>query len=484
MKKRMEALDTRRSTRRRRRCIARQRGAARRRAGQPGQPAAARERVERAQRTRQQRRRDRRGSRGGREEIAIRQSLKSDLILDLYVILGLAPGASTPTSSGRTAGWRGGIIPDINPGIATAEAMFQRISRGVRDAERSRSRRQQYDSAGGGVGRRRRPPRSSSPGSISRSRRTARRPRRSPSCSPMCLHPRRSRRRGRPEAAPICTRMLTRLVRRGDDAAPSVRSSVTRQDSCGACRGSGQRADDGRRAVRRAMARGSVRWARGHMVFSKPCATCGGTGRQRSAALRGLLRAAAGCRTEAIACACRRACGRHAAARCRARDMPAATAAEPAICTSPCTSQPHPFFRREGDDLHMRVPVAVHEAVLGARIDVPTLDGPVGLRVPPGTQAGQRFRLARARCAARDGRPRRPDCRGADRAAAAVDERSRELMREFGRAQQRRDLERTGPRTSNLRSVHGEARRQGVLHDQRGGAEIQHPPADAAPVRA
>ena len=39
------------------------------------------------------------------------------------------------------------------------------------------------------------------------------------------------------------------------------------------------------------------------------------------------------------------------------------------------------------------VPIAVHEAALGARIDMPTPDGPVRLRVPPGTQSGQRFRL-------------------------------------------------------------------------------------------
>ena len=39
------------------------------------------------------------------------------------------------------------------------------------------------------------------------------------------------------------------------------------------------------------------------------------------------------------------------------------------------------------------LPVAVHEAALGARIDVPSLEGPVKLRIPPGTQAGQRFRL-------------------------------------------------------------------------------------------
>ena len=55
--------------------------------------------------------------------------------------------------------------------------------------------------------------------------------------------------------------------------------------------------------------------------------------------------------------------------------------------------EPHPLFHREGDDLHVTMPIAVHEAALGARIEVPSLDGPVRLRVPPGTQSGQRFRL-------------------------------------------------------------------------------------------
>ena len=54
---------------------------------------------------------------------------------------------------------------------------------------------------------------------------------------------------------------------------------------------------------------------------------------------------------------------------------------------------PHPFFRREGRDLHLTLPVAVHEAALGARVDVPTLDGPVRLRIPPGTPSGQRLRM-------------------------------------------------------------------------------------------
>ena len=65
----------------------------------------------------------------------------------------------------------------------------------------------------------------------------------------------------------------------------------------------------------------------------------------------------------------------------------------------------HPLFRREDDDLHLVVPVAVHEAALGAQIDVPTFDGMARLRIPPGAQSGQRFRLRdRGARSTRDGR--------------------------------------------------------------------------------
>jgi molecular chaperone DnaJ len=105
--------------------------------------------------------------------------------------------------------------------------------------------------------------------------------------------------------------------------------------------------------------------------------------------------------------------------------------------------QPHPLLRRQGDDLFIVIPVAVHEAVLGARIDVPTIDGTVKLKIPPGTQAGQRFRMSGR------GAPNLVGTRG-DLIVevklvlpSVADERSKELMREFGRLNSedvRRDL--------------------------------------------
>jgi molecular chaperone DnaJ len=55
--------------------------------------------------------------------------------------------------------------------------------------------------------------------------------------------------------------------------------------------------------------------------------------------------------------------------------------------------KPHAIFRREGDLVVCEVPISMIEATLGAVVQVPTLDGRVEMRVPPGTQSGTLFRL-------------------------------------------------------------------------------------------
>jgi len=68
------------------------------------------------------------------------------------------------------------------------------------------------------------------------------------------------------------------------------------------------------------------------------------------------------------------------------------------------TVAPHPFFRREGTDIHVEVPVTISEAVLGARITVPTTTGPVAMNVPKRSDSGTKMRL-RGRGIAAAGRP-------------------------------------------------------------------------------
>ncbi len=56
--------------------------------------------------------------------------------------------------------------------------------------------------------------------------------------------------------------------------------------------------------------------------------------------------------------------------------------------------EPHPLFRASGHDLDLDVPLAPWEAALGAQVDIPTLEGRVTLKIPPGSRAGQKLRLA------------------------------------------------------------------------------------------
>ena len=93
---------------------------------------------------------------------------------------------------------------------------------------------------------------------------------------------------------------------------------------------------------------------------------------------------------------------------------------------------PHPFFVRDGDDIHIRVPVTVSEAGLGAKIEVPTIDGRALLKVPQGTQNGQKFRLRE-----KGVMNTRKDKRGDEiveviiHAPKVQDERTKELLREL-----------------------------------------------------
>jgi len=90
---------------------------------------------------------------------------------------------------------------------------------------------------------------------------------------------------------------------------------------------------------------------------------------------------------------------------------------------------PHPYFRREGNDLLITAPITVAEAMLGAKIDVPTLDGArLTVKVPPGTSSGGRLRL------------RGKGIKGGDQyveikiaAPPTLDEQSRKLIEEFAR---------------------------------------------------
>jgi molecular chaperone DnaJ len=206
---------------------------------------------------------------------------------------------------------------------------------------------------------------------------------------------------------------------------------VTRQDVCRACHGRGMiRTPEGKCAP--CHGTGRVKWARGHMVFTKACAACQGSGRQRSQRCAACTGSGRHVRTEAAPVAVPP--GVVEGARLRVADMGHAGrhGARNGDLYVTVHVQPHAAFKRQGDDLCVVAPIGVHEAVLGARVEVPSLEGPVKLRVPPGTQAGQRFRLRERGVPTPTGRG---DLLVEIRIVLPpfVDERGKELMREFGK---------------------------------------------------
>jgi len=95
----------------------------------------------------------------------------------------------------------------------------------------------------------------------------------------------------------------------------------------------------------------------------------------------------------------------------------------------------NPVFTRQGDDILLTVPVTVAEASLGAKVEVPTIDGRAQLKIPPGTQGGQKLRMRERGVES----AQQPGQRGDQIVTVNVvvpqlsDERSREIMRELGR---------------------------------------------------
>jgi molecular chaperone DnaJ len=170
------------------------------------------------------------------------------------------------------------------------------------------------------------------------------------------------------------------------------------------------------------------------MVFSKPCSSCGGSGVNRQARCPTCGGQQVEMRSETLTVSLPPGLADGAVIRVPARGHVGRGGGEHGDLHITVRVEPHLLFRREGDDLHLVVPIAIHEAALGAKIDVPSLEGSARLRVPPRTQSGQRFRI-RERGAPSPRTGQRGDLVVEVRLVLPrmLDERSKELLREFGR---------------------------------------------------
>jgi len=208
--------------------------------------------------------------------------------------------------------------------------------------------------------------------------------------------------------------------------------TVTRQDVCRICAGSGfQRISETR--CMSCDGTGAVRSVRGHMVFAKTCPTCGGEGRLKQEECMACRGHGVEPRSETLTVRIPQAVADGARVRIAGKGHAGVRGGAAGDLLIDVTVEEHPVYRREGDELHMTVPISIHEAGLGAKIDIETPDGQVRLRVPPGTQSGQRFRLRDRGAPSRNGQRGDLVVEVRLKLPKILDERSKELLREFGR---------------------------------------------------
>src|ERR1700761_9413117 len=167
--------------------------------------------------------------------------------------------------------------------------------------------------------------------------------------------------------------------------------SITRMDTCNVCHGEGvQPGDDKTCPV--CNGTGTVTQTSGKMRFQVPCSRCGGTGHLqtmcRNCGGEGRVR-----RVENLDV--RIPPGAYTGSRVRVagRGNAGIHGGPPGDLYIITKVQPHPFFDRRGDDLYTTVPITVTEASLGAKVDVPTIDGRAQVRLPPRTNSGKKLRL-------------------------------------------------------------------------------------------
>lgn len=167
--------------------------------------------------------------------------------------------------------------------------------------------------------------------------------------------------------------------------------TVNRSEQCSRCQGAG---DTGGPVVTCTTCKGTgqVLKTGGRLQFSQECPDCGGTGRRRSPCSlcngKGTTP-----KTEQVKVKIPAGVDTGSRVRVPKKGHGGRLGAEPGDLFIVTNVGKHPYFTRKGDNIYVTVPISVSEAALGAKIEVPTVEGKAQLKIPHGTESGQKFRL-------------------------------------------------------------------------------------------
>lgn len=179
---------------------------------------------------------------------------------------------------------------------------------------------------------------------------------------------------------------------------------LLRDEPCETCGGEGYRAGPGSDCAR-CGGRGHIHVSQGPLRFQAACPECGGTARARGPLCDACGGTGAVRRRARLSVRVPAGVADGQTIRLRGQGAPGTRGGPPGDLLVTLRLREHPVFRRRDDDIEVDLPITVPEAVLGAKVEVPTVDGAVTLAVPPGSQTGQRLRLRGRGVPARGGRP-------------------------------------------------------------------------------
>jgi len=209
-----------------------------------------------------------------------------------------------------------------------------------------------------------------------------------------------------------------------------VRLNISRQETCPTCNGTG--AKPGTNAVcPECNGSGNVTQTAGAMKFSLTCPRCEGTGRLRNKCTTchgdGVVS-----KTETVDVRIPPGAQQGSRLRVAGKGNAGTHGAPAGDLYITVRVEPHPLFRRDGDDIEISIPVRIDEAGLGTKIEVPTIDGRALLKIPQGTKNGQKFRLReKGVLNSRTGKRGDQLVEVTLEAPVVHDERTKELLREY-----------------------------------------------------
>ncbi len=208
--------------------------------------------------------------------------------------------------------------------------------------------------------------------------------------------------------------------------------SIPRLEVCGNCHGEGYIESPGQ--CPECHGKGQVTQKSGSMKFNVPCPRCGGTGKNRTVCpvCHGEGRVQ---RSESLKVRIKAGTRDGQRIRLQGRGNAGVMGGAAGDLYIIVRIGEHPVFKREGDDIHLTVPVTLSEAALGAKVEVPTIDGRALLRIPPGTQCGQKLRLREkgVPSAAKEGQRGDEIVEITTVTPKVSDERSKEILRELAK---------------------------------------------------